>query len=489
MANCIDKIFCDNSDNCNVRITDYYWNDIDTRYISDGDEIYLSVSDREGYNFNKFVFRPDNGDPDIVVSNNPTGDGRYEVSAQCGGTYVAVFKNNVYQLEVSPNTPGYGTVYGSGSYLYGTSVVISATPNIGYHFIGWYIGNNFLSDTNVFEYVVKSNTSIVGRFEGNTYSIVVKSNNASLGTTNGTGLYGYNEQVPMSAIPTEIGQFLQWDDGETTQNRTIQVLQSAIYTANFEPKVCSVTINVECEDCNNSLKYGFVTGSGSYVYGTYVTVKAYPEEGFLFNRWTSTGSLASTDAEYSFIIEDDVDFTAFFEQRMCSFEVLVLPENSGSIYSGNNPFTYGLFPYGTTVTLKAVALGSNEFLRWEDGDTSRVKDFEMTTDIQTNAYFLVKPNTYEVIAYFKNSDSEAEENGGYVVITETLTGRVIGTQLKDYTKAKVTEGKDITITAIPAYGYRFDHWDSDTLDVEAVKIVSNVSGNIAHDAYFETIPE
>ncbi len=60
---------------------------------------------------------------------------------------------------------------------------------------------------------------------------------------------------------------------------------------------------------------GAVSGGGTYVHGTEVTVTADPDSGFRFVRWEENGTEVSDEAEYTFIIKGDRELTAVFERR------------------------------------------------------------------------------------------------------------------------------------------------------------------------------
>lgn len=60
---------------------------------------------------------------------------------------------------------------------------------------------------------------------------------------------------------------------------------------------------------------GTVSGGGTYVHGTEVTVTADPDSGFRFVRWEENGTEVSDEAEYTFIIKGDRELTAVFERR------------------------------------------------------------------------------------------------------------------------------------------------------------------------------
>lgn len=56
-------------------------------------------------------------------------------------TYTAIFEPDNYDVNLSTNNDAYGSVSGSGTYVYNEYASISATPNEGYLFLKWSDGN------------------------------------------------------------------------------------------------------------------------------------------------------------------------------------------------------------------------------------------------------------------------------------------------------------------------------------------------------------
>ena len=90
---------------------------------------------------------------------------------------------------------------------------------------------------------------------------------------------------------------------------------------NFENRIVQdITLYVKISKIqyNVTLKAdgdGAVSGGGTYVHGTEVTVTADPDSGFRFVRWEENGTEVSDEAEYTFIIKGDRELTAVFERR------------------------------------------------------------------------------------------------------------------------------------------------------------------------------
>lgn len=470
MSNCIDKLLCDNSNGCIVRITDENGNDIDTRFLTQGDIIYLSVGEREGFIFDHFVFRPEGGTEeldteeedeheDVPVVTTETVDGRYETQALCGGTYIAVFDTIVYEVEVNPNEVTRGTTSGGGYFKFGETTTITATPNVGYHFVGWYVDSLLISDSDVFDFLVKGNVTIIGAFEPNRYSILAKANQPSLGTTTGTGMYDFGEVVSISAIPNQGSSFVGWDNGETNDSFQITVLQSAIYVAEFKKITYSVDISLNCSDCQQGNDtYGFVVGQGVYEHGKTVTIKAYPNEGFSFAKWVfwdGSATVEITNSIYTFTIYSDYQFTAEFCVRTCYLSINVSPYGSGTIQYPNNINGF-LFPYGSSVTVTATANGNNVFSNWLDGDENRVKTFLMTRDINETAIFVPRPFYYTITIHFTSDDNSGP--GGNAQLVDD-NGSSLAVPQKYVVFATLIEGSSVTVIPSPSENYVFGEWD------------------------------
>lgn len=59
-------------------------------------------------------------------------------------------------LTVSSSDASKGTVFGNGSYLHDSSVSVTATPESGYLFVGWYNGDTLVSSANPYNFVMPS---------------------------------------------------------------------------------------------------------------------------------------------------------------------------------------------------------------------------------------------------------------------------------------------------------------------------------------------
>ncbi len=135
------------------------------------------------------------------------------------------------RLTANPNNNEYGMVSGSGNYELGSEVTITATPNENYYLEGW-------SDCDSKELVrtiklTSSDTTFTANFAKKPY-LTVKTNNSNYGTVSGSsGYYMPGEEVTITATPNSGAYFVEWNDGNTDNPRTVTVNEDITYTATF----------------------------------------------------------------------------------------------------------------------------------------------------------------------------------------------------------------------------------------------------------------
>ena len=188
-----------------------------------GTNVTITATANAGYHFTQWNDGNTSASRTVTVTGN--------------ATYTAYFAANppdTYTLTVLSADPTMGSVSGGGSYPAGTTVTITATANAGYHFTQWNDGN-----TNAVRTVtVTSNATYTAYFAANapdTYTITVLSANPEMGVVEGGGSYPAGTSVVLTARPFAGYHFLQWQDSDNTNPRTIVVSGDATYIATFQP--------------------------------------------------------------------------------------------------------------------------------------------------------------------------------------------------------------------------------------------------------------
>ena len=101
----------------------------------------------------------------------------------------------------------------NGVYNYDTLITVVATPDTGYHFVGWFDENGIVQPGSSDSFNIRANTTLQAVFAPNTYEVYLISLALLGGTTDGGGPKDYTSSVTVSAVsptvsPTPTGGVL-----------------------------------------------------------------------------------------------------------------------------------------------------------------------------------------------------------------------------------------------------------------------------------------
>lgn len=347
---------------------------------------------------------------------------------------IATFSANRYNLTVLPSDTAQGSVRGSGTYNSGTMVSLVATPAPHYHFVCW----NDNDSTNPRQYMVTGNDTLIARFAIDVHNVTVSTVDQAKGRTVGGGSYAYGTSITFAAYPNRGYSFSRWNDGNTNSVRTETVTGNNVYTAYFTTN--TYTLTAESADT----LMGRVSGGGSYLFNSIVTVIAMPAQHHHFVAW-SDGETANPR---SIVITEDTTLTAVFGYDQFTLTVYSSDTNLGTVTGG------GTYDYGDTVTLTASTRGfGRRFVSWNDGNTNAVREVVVLADRTYSALFV--ENDYTVIVRSADPDKGSVVGGG-----------------------TVSYGSRIMIAATPFTGYEFTQWDDgNTENPRYVTITGNYQGD------------
>jgi hypothetical protein len=180
-------------------------------------------------------------------------DGKTEnprtIALTSDSTFVATFAVDTYRVTATTNQTAMGTVTGGKVYEYNAQATIQAIPNYGYTFVQWNDGNT----QNPRRFTVTSDSAFVATFEPKSFNVTATTTQTAMGQVTGSGIYEYNTQATIEAIPNEGYTFVQWNDLNTENPRTILVTSDATYTATFMTitaieQVTAETLNLRIEN-------------------------------------------------------------------------------------------------------------------------------------------------------------------------------------------------------------------------------------------------
>ena len=170
---------------------------------SDGQSATLTATNNPGYLFSGWY------KDGVRVSSNKS----YTFTVIEDVTLTAKFStlSMSYTVTATADPTAGGTVTGGGSYSAGNTATVTATPKSGWHFIGWFEGNNKVSSNASYSFTVTGNVNLTAKFEKDN-----PTQNANLDVPQAATV-GYKSTVNVTATAESVpdGYFVALYDGET----------------------------------------------------------------------------------------------------------------------------------------------------------------------------------------------------------------------------------------------------------------------------------
>jgi len=456
----------------------------------EGEEVAVSAEANEGYSFSKWAI----GDDKISEQTEFT----HTMPAE-DIMLTAVFeeKPETYDISLSADPDDGGTVRGEGSYEEGEKVELEADPEDEYEFAEWTDEDEVLSeekkitlepteDKDLIANFIESEEEEAGDESSGVYFVDIATDEEEKGSVIGGGVYEKGDEAVVIAEPESGYKLYSWkEDDENvsfseeysfTVNSDREL--TAIFEGREEARTFYITLNGHPEDG------GSIQGEGVYPEDEIAVVKAEPDEGYRFDRWSENDKTVSEDAEYSFSVDSDRELTAHFVEytgednidnnnaEVSSLEKVetsqvggddlelpeieaneskdavkhevslnVEPEGSGTV-SGS-----GEYIEGGLVGLNAYPEGGYYFTGWIDDEGKRIS-------MARNYAFIIKADR-NLTATFDKADNSRGERGEKRRISIASSpidgGRVYGS-------GKYFEGEKITIAALPNMDFDFVNW-------------------------------
>jgi hypothetical protein len=141
------------------------------------------------------------------------------------------------------------------------------------------------------------------------YTVTASVNQANSGYTSGGGAFFAGSQVTLDATANPGWVFVNWTEYgsqvSTDASCELSVEANRNLTANF---VKQFSINVSSNPANG----GYTAGANTYPSGEMITLKAYPNSGWVFSKWTENGKTVSTSESYSTYVDANRNLVANF---------------------------------------------------------------------------------------------------------------------------------------------------------------------------------
>ena len=341
---------------------------------------------------------------------------------------------------------------GSGSYLYGQQVAISATaPAAGKVFSQWtgdiqYVNN--ATYTNALVTMSTNPVTLTATYVDAYYALTV--NNG----TGGGGTYTNGTQVAISADAPAAGKvFSQW----TGDSGYVANSNSASTTVTMPAQ--AVTLSATYADVYYALTVNSGSGDGSYTNGTQVAISADAVIGKAFVQWTGDTQYVNNVTYTNALVTLSTNAVTLSATYVDVYYTLTVNSGTGD----------GSYTNGRQVAISADAPAPGKVFSQWTGDTQVVNNVTYT-----NALVTMSTNAVTLSATYVD-----------VYYDLTVTS---GTGSGSYTNTQVVE---ISADA-PAEGMVFDQWTGDTQGVASVTasntMVAMPATNVSLSATYKNLP-
>ena len=336
-----------------------------------------------------------------VVSYSPTYS--FTVTGPCN--LVANFASEIYTVTVAANPEVGGVVDGGDEYFYGQQCIVTAEANTGYTFENWTENNNVVASNSTYEFAVTSNRNLVANFTRNQYEVYAGAGEG--GEISGDGPYYYGDTCTVVATPHECYAFVGWfeNDALISTEPEYSFVVEGNHTIMAQFQAIQYQLSVAVNDTVMGESYAEIDGETYYSCdtcfitvncGNSCTITAIPSQEFYhFDHWLDgNGDVFSTEAVYTFVMDQDYALTAVFSKSMFNVNPEIYPEEAGEV-TGD----IGYHEFGDTVTICAHAFENYYFEHWIINDTLIVED---------SCYTFVVYGENHIIASFYFDDAVSE---------------------------------------------------------------------------------
>ena len=184
-----------------------------------------------------------------------------------------------------------GTVAGGGTFAQGSSVTVTAVPNLGYSFTNWTEGVTVVSTNASYPLNMAGNKTLVANFATGTSTFTLNTTavNGTVVKLPNTATYNSGATVQLTATPATGFVFTSWSGDATGKASPLTVTMNANknITANFTAIVAGTfTLNVTAVNGTVVKNPNLI----SYANGATVQLTATPATGFEFTSWSGDAS-------------------------------------------------------------------------------------------------------------------------------------------------------------------------------------------------------
>ena len=231
----------------------------------------------------------------------------YSFTVTEAANFVSHFQLQSFSINTSADPYNGGTINGGGTYNYGQTCTLTATPSTGFDFVNWTKNGIQVSTMANYTFTVTESATYQANFQLQSFTITANANPAEGGSVSGAGTYN---ECTVTATANEGYNFVNWtENGNVVSNEaayTFAVTGDRTLVANFELMTFEITASAD------PIEAASISGAGTYNYGDEVTLTFDRNEDWAFQNWTENGEVVSEEINYTFVVTSDRNLVANF---------------------------------------------------------------------------------------------------------------------------------------------------------------------------------
>ena len=260
--------------------------------------VSISAEPIVGYSFDRWEGYPINNSPDSNTS----------LILDSNITITAHFTRLNYLINL--DSPGGGTVTGSGTYAFGSEANLSAEASTGYQFDYW--NGTGIPDplAPVLSLTVSQDLSLEAIFSPLPYTLTLNGSLGGSASFSGTNPFSYDSNVSITATANAGYTFTGWTGlgvaNSDASSTTVHITQDRNLSATFE------TVDFSLIVLQNLSNAGTVTGGGFYQAFESIPISASINPGYQFSHWLGSGIEEPLNPQTQILLTSNSLITASF---------------------------------------------------------------------------------------------------------------------------------------------------------------------------------
>lgn len=206
---------------------------------------------------------------------------------------------NSYTISVNSDPLSGGSVSGGNTYTYGSTCTVSANPNSGYRFNGWYEGSTLASSSTSYQFSVTAQRTLVAKFV-KTYILTVQYQDAITGDSIHNDITSAIDSGTIVDLNSSIYKITITGYTYSTGAESVKIdrdITKILYYSHDEYMITTSILPVTA---------GTVTGGGIKYYGdTCILTVSYDSTKHTFDGWYENGSKIGSQTTYQFIVSSN----------------------------------------------------------------------------------------------------------------------------------------------------------------------------------------